>query len=227
MASFGLVVEGQTDYAVLKNILYGFSSDPDLFIKELQPLRDATDAPISQTFGGWFNVFEYCRSDNFKEALQETDDFIVIQIDTDRSDEKNYDVPKTDENGTVLSPSQLIDRVKLKFSQLFETAFGLDFWANYGHRILFAIAVDEIECWILPLYFTDKTKEATNNCLHKLNRQLSRNNEPTIREDKVGESNKYSQITKAYRKPKTLSEKQADNPSFNIFYNELTQKALR
>jgi hypothetical protein len=223
MASFGLIVEGQTDYAVLKNILYGFTNDPDLFIKELQPLRDATDA---STFGGWFNVLEYCKSANFKEVLQETDDFIVIQIDTDCSNEKHYDVSKTDEKGDILTPAQLVEKVKLRFLQIFEASFGSDFWVTHAPRILFAIAVDEIECWILPLLYSDKNKTATNNCFYKLNEKLKKDNQNPIRQDKVGEASKYRQITKPYSKQKVLLEKQQENPSFNIFYEELVDKVV-
>lgn len=226
MASFGLIVEGQTDYAVLKNILYGFTNDPDLFIKELQPLRDATDNAIASTFGGWFNVLEYCKSTNFKEVLQETEDYVIIQIDTDRSNEKHYDVSKTDEEGNILTPPQLVEKVKLRFIELFDTAFGSDFWKLYGSRILFAIAVDEIECWILPLVYTDKIKAATNNCFFKLNQKLSQINQPTIRKDKIGEASKYRQITKPYSKQKTLIEKQKENPSLAIFYDELSNKVV-
>ena len=224
MASYGLIVEGQTDYAVLKNILYGFTNDPDLFITELQPLRDVTDTSTASTFGGWFNVLEYCKSTNFRDVLQETDDFILIQIDTDCSNEKHYDVPKTDEDGNVLPPAQLIEKVKSRFLEIFETSFGSDFWELHGSRILFAIAVDEIECWILPLFYSDRNKTATNNCFFKLNEKLRRDNLPTIRQDKVGEAQKYRQITKPYSKQKTLVEKQQENPSFSVFYEELVKK---
>ena len=59
MATFGLVAEGVTDHVVLENILIGYFNDPDLVVRPLQPLRDATDT-LSESFGGWYNVFEYC-----------------------------------------------------------------------------------------------------------------------------------------------------------------------
>ena len=48
MPTFGLIAEGPTDHVVLENILVGYFNDPDLTqsIRELQPLRDATDARL-------------------------------------------------------------------------------------------------------------------------------------------------------------------------------------
>ena len=40
--SFGLITEGKTDQAVLKNILVGYFQDVDLYIRPLQP-SDVTD----------------------------------------------------------------------------------------------------------------------------------------------------------------------------------------
>ena len=40
MMEFRLICEGQTDHAVIKNILFGYFSDPDLIIKALQPVDE-------------------------------------------------------------------------------------------------------------------------------------------------------------------------------------------
>jgi len=86
MIKFGLVTEGVTDQEVISNILCGFYNNPDLFISELQPLRDETDKPPEDMYGGWGNLIEYCKSDQFKEAFQAID-YIIIQVDTDVCEE--------------------------------------------------------------------------------------------------------------------------------------------
>ena len=73
MATFGLITEGKTDQIVIDNILAGYFNSRDIDINELQPLRDETDKNRSETFGGWYRVFEYCRSIRFKEAFQFND----------------------------------------------------------------------------------------------------------------------------------------------------------
>lgn len=214
MPTFGLIVEGVTDHVVLENILIGYFNDPDLSmqIRYLQPLRDATDA--LQGFGGWYNVFEYCKSTVFKEAFIQND-YLVIQIDTDCSHKEHYDVPQL--SGETIE--QFIERIIAKFVKLFLNSFGEEFYKMYQSRILFAVSVDEIECWLLPLYYTDKTRTATNNCLHKLNQSLGK-----LKKDTINPSRKdakiYEKLSRDYCKTKILKASYPHNPSFNYFVEQ-------
>ena len=233
MLKFGLICEGKTDHAVIKNILYGYFSDPDLIIKSLQPDTDESsendnkpkyeNAP--QSFGNWFKVFDYCSSDRFFRAFDDKDTFIVVQIDTDCAHDKNYNVKTTDEQGRKLPVNEVVKNVQQKFENLFIEKFGADFLDKNKHRILYAISVDEIECWLLPLYYMDNTKANTANCLFKLNQQLAKNNEKTIPKGKEGAVPTYRKISKPYMKNKVLMDKYAQNPSFKVFVeNELKRK---
>jgi hypothetical protein len=233
MLKFGLICEGKTDHAVIKNILFGYFSDPDLIIKSLQPDTDETteNAPKSkfenppESFGNWYNVFDYCSSDRFFRAFDDKDVFIVVQIDTDCAHDKNYNVKTTDEQGIKLPVNEVVNNVKQKFEKLFIEKFGNDFLDTNKHRILYAISVDEIECWLLPLHYVDNTKAATTNCLFKLNQQLAKNNEKIIPKGKEGAVPTYRKISKLYMKNKVLMDKYPQNPSFKIFIeNELQVK---
>lgn len=212
MPTFGLIAEGVTDHVVLENILIGYFNDFDLVVRQLQPLRDATDA--LQGFGGWYNVFEYCKSSVFKEAFIQID-YFVIQIDTDCAHEKHYDVLPVQGETT----EQFIERVIAKFVGLFRDSFGDEFYELHKDKILFAVSVDEIECWLLPLYYTDKTRAATNNCLHKLNQVLAKNKKevinPSRKEPKV-----YEKLSREFCKSKTLKVSYPQNPSFNYFVEQ-------
>lgn len=209
MPTFGLIAEGITDHVVLENILIGYFNDPDLTIRPLQPLRDATDA--LKGFGGWYNVFEYCKSEVFKDAFIQND-YLIIQIDTDCSSELHYDVPKiSGESNEVF-----IERIISKFQKDILERFGNIFFENYKQNILFAVAVDEIECWLLPLYYSDKTRSATNNCLFKLNQKLIKENlKPIVANDKDPKT--YQKISRKFWKHKTLKDCYSHNPSFNYF----------
>jgi hypothetical protein len=211
MPTFGLIAEGETDKAVLENILIGYFNDLDLSmqIRHLQPLRDATDA--LQGFGGWYNVFEYCKSSVFKDAFIQND-YLVIQIDTDCAHEKHYDVPPIHGETT----EQFIERIIAKFVGLFRDSFGEDFYEFHKDKILFAVSVDEIECWLLPLYYTDKTRAAINNCFHKLNQVLAKNKKETINPSRK-EAKVYEKLSREFCKPKTLKNSYPQNPSFNYF----------
>jgi hypothetical protein len=224
MPTFGLITEGETDQHVLKNILVGYFNDPDLVVRNLQPASDETDASSMTVYGSWTNVFNYCTS-NFIDGAFGRNDFLVIQLDTDVSEEKGYDVPKLDNKGKKLTIADLIENIKTRFELLFLETKNNAFFDTYKHRILFAIAVDEIECWLLPLYYTDKIKSTTNNCLFKLNQQLGKKNEKTIPENKIDAVPTYRKISKPYMKNKILLDKYPQNPSFKIFIeNELQVK---
>lgn len=217
MTLFGLVAEGNSDHAVLENILLGlFEEDISDEITTLQPIRGATDEAAIKAFGGWYKVFEYCRSEDFRGAFQEVQ-YLVIQIDTDVSEQIHYDVKQTDESGKKLIPEVLIEKIKVKFEQIIVNEFGQDFLNNHQDRILFAISVDEIECWLLPLYHTDSTKSKTNNCDHKLHQ-------------KVGKFEKnysdYDKISKDFRKSKTLTNLYPQNPSLKIFVDSVKFKNI-
>jgi hypothetical protein len=168
MTLFGLIAEGETDHAVLENILLGIAkADISDEITILQPDIDETTKGTLQEFGGWYNVFQYCLSEDFKDSFQRVQ-YVVIQIDTDVSEQTHYDIKQTDESGKKLVPEVLIEKIKGKFEQTIVNEFGVDFFKNHQDRILFAISVDEIECWLLPLYYTNNTKSKTNNCDFKL-----------------------------------------------------------
>ena len=218
MISFGLVTEGLTDQIVIENILAGYFNSSDLDIRQLQPERDK-DNENKSTYGGWTLVFNYCKSRDFQEALQFID-YIIIQIDTDVS--KDYNIPKQNENGEF-TPQQLIEKVIEKF----RGASGDDFYSKYQQKIILAISVHSIECWLLPLYYTDKQKKAKcKNCLNTLNYELSKQHKFTI--DKNAKNPEYyREIAKQYGKHKVLMKHYQDNPSLKNFIEEIERRNIQ
>ena len=217
MTLFGLIAEGETDHAVLENILLGVS-DEDISdeITILQPDIDETTKGTLQEFGGWYNVFQYCLSEDFRDSFQRVQ-YVVIQIDTDVSEHTHYDIKQTDESGKKLTPTVLVEKVKEKFEQIIVKEFGQDFLQNHQDRILFAISVDEIECWLLPLYYTDNTKSKTNNCDHKLHQKAGKFEKNYI---------DYDKISKDFRKSKILKKVYQENPSLKIFVESVMSKNI-
>ena len=216
MATFGLIAEGPTDLVVLENILIGFFNDYEIPIRPLQPLRDATDAQFGP--GGWTRVLEYCGSSFFQEAFEQND-YLIIQIDTDRLNEVPFELNLNQ------SVETLVAAVVEKFEVLLSTAFDDDFLVQYREKILFAVAVNEIECWLLPLYYTDyadKKAAATNNCINNLNTILRKRNEKAINPaDKKYKY--YDQLSSPFCKNKNLIPASSKNPSFHIFLEALRQ----
>jgi hypothetical protein len=215
MTLFGLIAEGETDHAVLENILLGISGeDISDEITILQPDIDETTKGTLQEFGGWYNVFQYCLSEDFRDSFQRVQ-YVVIQIDTDVSEHIHYDIKQTDEFGKKLIPEVLVEQIKEKFEQIIVKEFGQEFLQNHQDRILFAISVDEIECWLLPLYYTDNTKSKTNNCNHKLHQKAGKFEK---------NYNEYDKISKDFRKSKILMKTYQENPSLKIFVESVLSK---
>ncbi len=219
MPSFGLITEGKTDQIVIVNILSGFFNDPDIDIRPFLPIYDETDKSNIENFSNWKLVLDYCKSTKFKDAFQFVD-YLIVQIDTDTCEEPHYDISKH-EAGVELSPEELIEKVSEKLQNL----IGKDFYEEYYEQIIFAISVHEIECWLLPLYYTDNKKEKFKGCLTTLNQELSRKEGFGI-----SAANKnpdyYETISRQYLKHKVLMSKREDNPSLKIFLEEIEKRKI-
>lgn len=216
MTSFGLITEGPTDQIVIENILSGYFDNPDIDFRPFLPLRDETDKNRIENYGGWTRVFEYCGSSKFQEAFQFVD-YIIVQIDTDTSEEKGYDIPKI-EDGKELSIEEIIEKVCEKLRNL----IGAEFYDEFSEKIIFAISVHCLECWLLPLYYTDKKKAKYKNCLDTLNQALRK--EGFTIDAKTAEY--YDSISRKYLKHKTLMSKYKNNPSLKIFVEEVEKRDI-
>lgn len=213
MPSFALVTEGITDQIIIENILIGFFNDPDLEVNPLQPLRDETDKNRAINPGNWHKVLEYCASEEFRGAFQ-FNDYVIVQIDTDVA--ADYDVSDRNEEGSEFSDEDMYRRVREKLIAQIEP----EFYANYASHILFAVSVQSIECWLLPLFFTDNKKSKTVNCLNTLNQGLKTKKPYSIDSDKKN-PRYYEDISVEYVKHKRLMALYHFNPSLAVFIQEL------
>ncbi|MEM7657569.1 MAG: phage tail protein [Bacteroidota bacterium] len=156
---FGLVCEGPSDQLILRYLLGYWYKNLSLDINELQPLEGE--------YGGWSKVIAYCGSEEFRDAFAFVQ-YLIIQIDTDVSEEKGFDVSKRKQDGTERSIAELREAIKARLIQ----AIGEDFYEEFQDRIFFAISIHEMECWLLP-FFATPTKKYVNKkmgCLDTLNR---------------------------------------------------------
>lgn len=225
MARFGLITEGITDQIVIEYILAGFYNSPDIQVDALQPLRDETDENLAGNAGNWHKVFEYCEAKELKEAIIESgeDYFLIIQIDTDIFDgdnvAKKYQIAIRDGNNQYLPTKMIIKNMVGKFVEL----IGQEFYDKYQNQIIFAISVQSIECWLLPIYYKNKKKSEEVNCLTKLNKELR-----TAEKFTISKKNPtyYREIAKKYRKRKTLKIGYSNQISFDVFIKDLEQRKI-
>ncbi|MBD0340050.1 MAG: phage tail protein, partial [Microcoleus sp. Co-bin12] len=166
-------------------------------------------------YGSWSQVFAYCSLRDFQESFQ-FNDYIIIQIDTDVS--QDYGIPQQDENGEF-TPQELIVKVIEKFKQ----EIGEDFYSKCQQRIIWAISVHSIECWLLPLYYKDNKKSKFKNCLETLNKELVKKHDFTIDAKKP---EYYRKISKQYSKHRDLMDCYQHNPSLKSFVVDIESKKI-
>ena len=210
MTSFALITEGLTDQVTISSILTGhYGEEPD--ISEAQPLRDATDESRQGSFAGWEKVFSYCKSELFLQQFY-ANDFVVIQIDTDVCGHKNFNVNL--KLGNKDRPTaDIIEDVKDHIIK----NISREIYDKYKDRIIFAISIHSLECWILPLYGKTKIEKGrTRKCEDFLRDIIKRFD---IQYEKTFDP--YLEITKPFRTKKYLDHAVSCNQSLQYFIKSL------
>jgi len=208
---FALIAEGPSDHVVLTHFLAAYFQDPDIVANPLQP-------PSSDIPGGWTEVLRYCSSPRLEQAFVDND-FVVIQIDTDVCEEVGFAVPRRGpSSGAELTPDELADRV----TEFLISRLPPGVHARFADRMIFAVCVDSIECWLLPLYYNDGRRSKLTHCLGSLNQQLSIQEKFSI-DQANKQTNYYEKIMRSKKcgKRKTLESIAAENPSLARFIRAL------
>ena len=169
MASIALICEGVSEKNILTHIINRYLGD-SIVVNPIQPsLRLSNGLQKQTTEGGWLQVLNHCSDDIIKDIMA-ANDYLVIQIDTDACIQPNYDVNIYDENNRWVSDDILYERVCDRIRR----NISVDVLSKYSNKILFAICINETECWLLPLYYENDTKKrcSTTNCIYILNQKL-------------------------------------------------------
>ncbi|MEJ7830736.1 MAG: hypothetical protein WKF91_21185 [Segetibacter sp.] len=199
-----LISEGVTDRPIIQAILSIY------FLNErageqlnLNPLLPKENESV-----GWLKVLQYCSSDEFKSVFT-FNDFVIIQIDTDAHSEEGYDI---EPQGNT---EALISAVKQKII----LSLGTELYADKMGQIIFAICVNQIECWLLPFFSTTpahKRKEV--NCINTLNRYVHPQFGYTLDINKgEGAFQYYPKIARELLKKKDFEKQYQENLSLKYF----------
>lgn len=166
MASIALICEGASEVKMLTYIVTRYLGD-EIVVNAIQPALTQKGRQANE--GGWLEVLNHCNDETIN-AIFATNDYLVIQIDTDACSQLNYDVNVYDEGHRKVADDILYERVRDRL--LIGLSAGIK--AKYSNRILFAICINETECWLLPLYYENDAKKrcATTNCIYILNQRL-------------------------------------------------------
>jgi hypothetical protein len=213
--SFGLITEGVTDQTVLEAILIGFSGNKNLVINQLQPTEEIREK------AGWTQVLAYIESSDFQKAFDFLD-FVVVQIDSDV-----FETDQIPANYQLALSQKSVEEKVQTITGLLCDLIGPEVYKQYQHQILFAIAVGEIECWLLPVYFSNQAAKAskTTGCIPALNEGLKKAGYKFYIDGK--DRDKYREISRPFHKSRELRKWAQGNPSFDIFLSALDTQTAR
>lgn len=167
MASFAIICEGISENLSLHAIVEKMSQE-DVYFADIQPCTSISHGhTVQEGSGGWTEVLSHCSTEVFKQAL-DSNDYLIIQIDTDRCDNQGFDIKKTDDKNQNRPDEEIYSDIVTRMLQ----GIDHDFYEANKERIIFAVCFDEIECWFLPLFYSDKRACATTGCIDKINQEL-------------------------------------------------------
>jgi len=226
MYKFRIAGEGVTDQVVIENILCGYFENQDLDgeIEYSHPLFDETDQK-QKGFGNWTMLLEYLYHSDFRADTLNCE-FIVIQVDTDVSNEKGFDVVQVDDQNRPLSPEALISNVITKLIDTIETG-EKGFYEERAEKIIFAVSVHSIECWLYAHYNKKPLRyPKITGCEKALlylyekgrNKSLSKI-KPNIDKNYVS----YNKLSQLFLKRQHIDEVVQKDPSFRVFIKALSE----
>lgn len=169
----GIVAEGPSDVAVLRNILKGrlglekrdaLAIRPELAADETDlgdPGRGgAYRAPTEREQSNWLLVLRECeareRIAEFLDNQIDEERFVVVQIDTAEAHLPGYDVVRPPDRKAATYTDELRQQVIEKINGLLGP--------KLARRVRHAVAVEEIDAWVLTLH--DDTDRDTGSFMN-------------------------------------------------------------
>jgi hypothetical protein len=214
---FALITEGVSEQKIIKHILNKYFKDKEPIINPIQPklLNDK-----QETIGGWNEVLKYCEREGELKAILIENEYLVIQIDSDQCQQTPFDISHSKQDNTTKSVEELHRGIVEKLRGLIKP----EIMETYSGRILFAISIHTIECWLLPLYYTNNHKSNTTSCMEKLNTEITKRNINGI--SSAGKNSpqaikSYDSILKNWKKKEEIVDSSAHNAGFSKFVESM------
>lgn len=208
MKRFAVAGEGLTDFIVIKNLLIGFFNDKNLPITRLLPEK-------REAFG-WSNLFDQLSKSRFRDAFEFTD-YVIVQVDSGTCDQWKEGLTHIGDD------EALIGQLVKKIVQVLITKIGEPFYSENKGKIIFAVAVHDIECWLLPFNATkgsDKSKLV--NCARSVE-QIAQKRGFSIHQKNYQDGKNYDDLSKEMAKNKLLMSLYEANPSLKIFIDKMLE----
>jgi hypothetical protein len=232
----GVIAEGPADFAVVRSVLKGAlgldAADVDPIRPELQTDETSLHSPSARTFSNWEIVKQECVDGSSLKAYLETivDEarLVVVQIDTAECHLPGYGVerpPRGSESYVVDCRNAVADAIRAWTAGAF------------AERIVTAVAVEETDAWLIPLYDSKlvsmrrdsgtigNPKKHLGEAIEKTNRLTA--TERTRLSQQRQALARYTQLSAPLRKLKELREAAKHNASLELFVQALREASER
>ncbi len=220
--TFALITEGVSEYNVIKHLVskYFKEQDPDC-----NPIQPKQTQGKQDGIGGWNEVLKYCQLDDLRNILIEND-YLIIQIDSDQSETSPFDIAHTKiGSNEQKTPAELAEEIAAHLESLLLP----DIRETLLHRIIFAVSVHTIECWLLPIVLTNSKKASKPNaCLTELNKGLTMQNKPHIQKEKNSPQARsaYQALLRSIKNETDIQRLAESQASLACFVANLHQKTI-
>lgn len=218
----GIIAEGFADANVIKAIVKRLLGCDGSDIRVLRPDEafDETDLN-AMNFSNWNLVLESCMNDEFLGAFLdglEGDAIMIVHIDTAERGEKGYDVHEPVRTGRMDYAEfsmTLRENVMHKIEALIAEPF--------RDRISYAIAIEETDAWLIPLFENKKGDSASHTHPKETLQALIGADKKRIKayRDTTHGSLDYAKLGKELSQ--SLAECRSRNKSLDLFCLEIEQ----
>lgn len=158
----GIIAEGRADIAVIKAVVKAITGidGSDMYAIRPKEILDETDGEELK-FSNWELVLQSCNNEQllvpFFEGIDD-EAILVVHIDTAERGEKNYDVLEPQRTGHPNRKEysrELRNNVKIKIETLIPE--------RHRDKVAYAIAIEETDAWLIPLYDAAKRSDSASN----------------------------------------------------------------
>lgn len=209
----GIIAEGKGDLAVVENIIKGITGYDDTNFHHLRPSDEFDETDLGRddpTRSTWSMVKKEClerKSMAYFLSLEDSK-YVVIHLDTDKAQDYKVDIPKRDKEFCTNLRLNVVTKIKEWLNQ------------EFLGKILFAVAVDEIDAWLLTIYGKQKDTSILPNAKGTLSYLLNKKNINT-----TSNYNNFKKISKPFSKKKEVQAGDflTKNCSLRFFYEEIEQ----
>ncbi len=201
----GIISEGTEDQAVISNLLKGIAKELNISELEVKPIRpdlgksvSHLNDPLHKTIGTFQGVKNSCSERyDFEDFFMDLDNqFVVIHLDTAEIEKQDFIFQKPVKEANENYCMELRNRVIELINKWLEN--------DYQGQILYAIAIEEIEAWVLTIY-------------EKRNSSFSADAKSRLEFVLKMQSIDFDKVTKDFKKPKKLDTFLEYNQSLNNF----------